>query len=159
MSHDLPGHGRSLVGSEYSDDDGSADSAITESLAAFQADPNNPDAYLAAIVAIANGRLLVPVVAVLGEVEYDEQGLARDKASDMAAVLMTGADGRKALLAFTSVDTLHAWNPAARPVPISTPRAAATALAEGAAALMVDIGGPVPIALEGQVLAQIAESA
>ena len=46
-------------------------------------------------------RLLVPVVAILGEVEHDEQGLAHDKTSDMAAVLMTGRDGRKALLAFT----------------------------------------------------------
>ena len=49
-------------------------------------------------------RLLVPVVAVLGEVEVDDAGLAHDKTSDMATVLLTGQDGRQALLAFTSLD-------------------------------------------------------
>ncbi len=151
-----PGEGRSLTGSSYTDDDGSADPAIVAALTAFATDSNNTDAYLAAAVALANGRLLVPVVAVLGEIEYDEHGHARDKSSDMAAVLMTGTDGRRALLAFTSVDTLRAWRQDARPVPVSTPHAAATAVAEGAAALMVDIAGPVPIALEGEILATIA---
>ena len=45
------------------------------------------------------------MVALLGEVEHDEQGLAHDKTSDMAAVLMQGRDGRTALLAFTATDT------------------------------------------------------
>ena len=60
----------------------------------------------------------MPVVAVLGEVEYDAAGLARDKTSDMATVLIQGADGRLALLAFTGIRPLPAWNPDARPVPV-----------------------------------------
>ena len=60
---------------------------------------------------LQDARLLVPVVALLGEVEHDEQGLAHDKTSDMAAVLMKGRDGRTALLAFTGTASLQAWNP------------------------------------------------
>ena len=53
------------------------------------------------MAALAGSRVLVPVVAVLGEVEHDAAGLTRDKDSDMAAVLLRGADGRLALLAFS----------------------------------------------------------
>ena len=58
-----------------------------------------------------------PVVAVLGEVEHDDAGLAHDKSSDMATVLMTSPDGRRGLLAFTCSATMSRWDPAARPVP------------------------------------------
>ena len=67
---------------------------------------DDPTTYGDALLALQDARLLVPVVAVLGEVEVDERGLAHDKTSDMAAVLMTGADGRRALLAFTGSDSL-----------------------------------------------------
>ena len=61
------------------------------SLAAYAATPDDPATYAAALTSLAHRRLLVPVVAVLGEVEVDEHGLAHDKSSDMAAVLLTGA--------------------------------------------------------------------
>ncbi len=56
----------------------------------------------------------MPVVALLGEVEHDEQGLAHDKTSDMAAVLMTGRDGRTALLAFTGTSLAPGVGPRRR---------------------------------------------
>ncbi|UUZ58981.1 SseB family protein [Nocardioides sp. B-3] len=86
---------------------------------------------------------------MLGEVEYDERGLAHDKTSDMAAVLMRGADGRLALLAFTSTETLARWNPEARPVPVVAKLAAQSAVQEDAAALVVDIAGPTTFVVEG----------
>ena len=61
---------------------------------------------------LQQARLLVPVVAVAGEVEVDEQGLAHDKSSDMATVLLTGRDGRTALLAFTGTESLRGVGPA-----------------------------------------------
>ena len=94
-------------------------------------------------------RLLVPVVAILGEVEHDEQGLAHDKTSDMAAVLMTGRDGRKALLAFTGTAALQAWDPSARPVPVTAQHAAQSALQDQASALLIDVAGPVMFVVEG----------
>jgi hypothetical protein len=99
----------------------------------------------------------VPVVAVLGEVEHDEHGLAHDKTSDMATVLITGRDGRRALLSFTSTASLQRWNPDARPVGVSARQAARAALQDGADALLVDVAGPVLFAVEGQDLRDLAD--
>lgn len=142
-----------LQGSAYVDDDGSADPALATALQEYDADRAS---YPAVLAALAGARVLVPVVALLGEVEVGEDGLARDKSSDMAAVLMTGADGRQALLAFSSTDTLTRWDSEARPVPVSARLAAATAVQEGAHALVVDIAGPVTFAVEDDDLHRVA---
>jgi hypothetical protein len=55
---------------------------------------------------------------------------------------MTGADGRTALLAFSSVATMTAWNGDARPVPVWGRDAARAALDEQATAVLLDIGSP-----------------
>jgi hypothetical protein len=55
---------------------------------------------------------------------------------------MTGADGRQALLAFSSVATMAAWDPQARPVPILGKDAARASLDEGASAILLDLGNP-----------------
>jgi hypothetical protein len=81
-------------------------------------------------------RVFVPIVAVMGERATD----GSDKSADMAAVFMTGADGRNALLTFSSVAALEAWNPMARPVPVWGREAAQAALDEGATALLLDLG-------------------
>ncbi len=96
-------------------------------------------------------------MATLGEVEYDEQGLAHDKSSEMAAVLITGRDDRLALLAFTSVASLAAWNPEARPVAVTARDAARSALHDGADALVVDIAGPALFPVEGDALRHLAD--
>lgn len=137
----------------FADDDGSAPAALTAELAAYAADRSR---YADALAALQRSRLLVPVVAVLGEVEHDEAGLAREKTSDMATVLMRGADGRLALLAFTGSEALASWDPAARPVPVATPQAAQSAIQDGAAALLVDIAGPVPFVVAGDDLEGVA---
>ena len=113
--------------------------------------------YAEALAVVQRSRLLVPVVALLGEVEYDGQGLAHDKTSDMATVLMQGKDGRMALLAFTSIETLHAWNQEARPVPVQAQLAARAALQDDAAAIVVDIAGPVTFVIEGDDLVGLAQ--
>ncbi len=77
----------------------------------------------------------------------------------MAAVLMQGRDGRTALLAFTATDTLSRWDPQARPVPVTVAGAAEAALAEGAAALVVDVGGPVSFVVETDDLRELAAGA
>jgi hypothetical protein len=145
---------RPLPDPGFAGDDGSAPAALTTALAAWRA---GRASYAEALGALQAARLLVPVVAVLGEVEVDEQGLAHDKTSDMATVLLQGADGRLALLAFTGGDTLRAWNPEGRPVPVRTELAARAALQDGAAALVVDVAGPVPFVVEGEDLRRLAE--
>lgn len=144
---------RRLQGSAYVDDDGAPDLALRSACARWTVEAAP---FAEVLAALAPARLLVPVVALLGEVEYDERGLARDKSSDMAAVLMSGADGRRALLAFSGTDTLAAWDPAARPVPVSAMLAAQTAVQEGADALLLDVAGPHLVVLEGDDLHRIA---
>jgi hypothetical protein len=115
--------------------------------------------YAATLAVLQRARLLVPVVAVLGEVTQDEDGLAHDKTSDMAAVLMRGHDGRTALLAFTATESLGRWDAGARPVPVTAAAAAEAALAEGADALVVDVAGPVTFVVEGDDLRELAGGA
>ncbi|WP_249666069.1 SseB family protein [Nocardioides faecalis] len=149
---------RRLQGSEYVDDDGSPDPALRTALAGYDA---GTTPYPAVLAALAESRLVVPVVAILGETGEGAAGadgaaLVTDKSSDMAAVLLTGADGRMALLAFSGIDSLAAWDPQARPVPVAAPLAAATAVQEGAAALVVDVAGPHQLVLAEDDLHRIA---
>ena len=144
---------RRLQGSEYTDDTGEATPVLAAALATYGADETR---YADVLAALGAARLLVPVVAVLGEVEVGDDGLARDKTSDMATVLLRGADGRMALLAFSSTETLAAWNPEGRPVPVATRTAAQTTLQEGAHALLIDVAGPVTVAVDGDDLRALA---
>lgn len=138
----------------FAGDTGEVPAAVAAALSAYAVDPRG--AYVQVLAALQDARLLVPVVALLGEVEHDEAGLAHDKTSDMAAVLLQGADGRLALLAFTGTASLTAWNPEARPVPVPARVAAQSALQDGAAALVVDVAGPATLVVEGEDLQGLA---
>lgn len=154
-----PDNDRRLLGSEFPDDQGDDDPRLRAALTAYAAarEPHERRAlFPACLEALGVSRLLVPVVAVLGEVEVGDDGLARDKSSDMAAVLLTGRDGRTALLSFTHTAAMQAWDPEARPVPVRAQLAAQAALQEGAAALLVDVAGPTRLVVEGVDLEGLA---
>lgn len=148
---DLPR--RELLDTGFGGDDGAPDPEVRARLAVAGA---GVAGRVAALEALIGARLLVPVVAVLGDVEVDAQGLSHDKSSEMAAVLLTGNDGRRALLAFTGMDALLTWRADARPVPVTAQVAAASAVQEGASALLVDVAGPTAYAVEGDDLAAVA---
>lgn len=137
----------------FAGDAGTADAAVAAALAAYS---GGTATHGDVLLVLQDSRLLVPVVAILGEVEYDDRGLAHDKTSDMAAVLVRGADERLALLAFTSTDTLSQWNPGARPVPVAARIAARAAVQDEAAAVVVDIAGPSTLVVEGEDLTALA---
>ena len=134
-----PFHGRAIVESGFAGDDGDADPALSALLAAYQQGAATDADVLAAL---AMARLLVPMTAVPVTTEPGPDGLAHDKQSEMALPIMVGTDGRRALPVFTSTAALAAWDPAARPVPVEARRAAAGALAEDCAFLVVDPAGP-----------------
>lgn len=138
----------------FAGDDGSTAREVAAALAAYDEDPRAR--HLDTLAVLQDSRVLVPVVAVLGEVEHDPGGLAHEKSSDMAAVLLTGQDGRRALLAFTGTAALAAWDAAARPVPVTLRKAALAAVQQEADALVVDVAGPVLFALEGELLRAVA---
>ncbi|CAM3232568.1 SseB family protein [Nocardioides dubius] len=145
--------GAQLIESNFPDDRGERPEVLTRALEEWAADRTRSAGVLRALQEV---RLLVPVVAMLGEVEYDEQGLAHDKSSDMAAVLMQGRDGRLALLAFSGVETLSTWNPEARPVAVPAQVAAQSALQDDAVALVLDVAGPRTFVVQGDDLVGLA---
>ena len=158
---------RSIPDPGFADDDGGVDPVVAGALAAYDGagEANEASAHLEALAVLQDSRVLVPVVAMLDEVGYDAppggSGLPREKSSDMAAVLMTGRDGRTALLAFTGTAALDRWaqwyeGGEARPVPVVARQAARAALQDQAGALLVDVAGPVLIVIEGEDLRSLA---
>ncbi|HEU4568357.1 MAG TPA: SseB family protein [Marmoricola sp.] len=145
---------RSIPDPGFAGDDGSVPPEVAAALAAYDADPRR---HLEALAVVQHARVLVPVVAVLGELEYDDQGRPHDKTSDMATVLVEGADGRRALLAFTGTEPLRRWNPDARPVPVAFRVAAQSAVQDGADAMVLDIAGPALFPVEGEALRAVAD--
>ncbi|NGO70332.1 SseB family protein [Streptomyces boncukensis] len=133
----------------FSQDDGSADPALAEALAAWHADPAHEPAVLAAL---PHARLLVPVVAVLTEAETGEDGLRRDKTSEMAVPTLNASGERRALPAFTSTEALARWRADARPVAVGFAQALQALAHEGAGALVLDVAGPVAYELSGPAL-------
>jgi type III secretion system (T3SS) SseB-like protein len=144
---------RTIPDPGFADDTGSVDPLVAGVLAEHQAGTASSGRVLAVL---QDARLLVPVVAILGEVELDEHGLAHDKSSDMAAVLVRAGDGSTGLLAFTSTEAMARWDPQARPVPVTAATAATAAVQDGAEALLVDLAGPAPYVVDGEDLTRVA---
>ena len=148
-------HDRRLAPSPFPADAGDA-SPATRRLLGLAAATAAPYDYLRAVAALCGDRLLVPVVATATKLGETIGGLTSDKEAEMAVVMLQSGDGRTALLGFTGLDSLAAWRADARPVPVTLDLAAQTARTEGAAAVLVDVAGPHPLAIEGEVLEQLA---
>lgn len=151
---DLGGERRNIPDPGFAGDEGAAAEPVRAALQEYDADP--AARHHATLAALQDIRVLVPVVAMLGEVEYDEQGRPHEKTSDMGAVMIQGADGRTALLAFTGTDALAAWNPEARPVPVTLRKAALASIQQGGDAVLVDLAGPVLFPVQGEDLQHLA---
>jgi SseB protein N-terminal domain len=146
-------------------DGGGADPAVSAAMAQYAAGPGTEHAVL---TALAGSRLLVPVVAVRADdLAGDEPPggsqpapapPGSEKASEMAVPAIVGSDGRHALPAFTSLETLQRWQPDARPVPVPAAGVWQSAVQESQA-VIIDIAGPVPLAVEGARLAALASGA
>jgi hypothetical protein len=167
----------------FRSDTGEADPAVTAALADYAAGTGTEYSALAALAAV---RLLVPVVAVRaddlapgevdvpgrrdvsGHVDAPGRGAAgsqaaghiggAEKASEMAVPAIVGRDGRRALPAFTSRESLRRWQPSARPVPVPAAGVWQSAVQESQA-VIIDVAGPVPLAVEGARLAALASGA
>jgi hypothetical protein len=150
-----PWAGRSLSGDDakihnFDDDDGTADAGYLAALSDLVAGTGDEAAVVAAL---ATARVFVPNLAQLAEEgdavtrpqgnKLDGDQLHSDKQADMALVTLKAPDGRTAMPVFTSAASLKAWHPEARPVAVYAPRAALSAVAEGAELLVLDPGSEV----------------
>ncbi len=146
----------SIIGAQnFRDDDGSVDPEVEARLREHAAGKGGDRRVLAAL---SRSRVLIPVVAVATETEEGVGGLTKDKNSEVAVPIMTGRDGRRGMLAFTSVDAVRRWRPDARPVPFTAKDACQAAVEEGADALVIDVAGPVPYTVQGRFLTMLAET-
>lgn len=124
----------------FAGDHGDPDPQVRAALAAAADDPAG---YLRAVAALCGARLLLPI--------------APDPDGDLSAVQVTAADGGTGLLAFTGLDALSTWNPAARPVPCTLDEVAATAVETGARAVVIDLAGPARLVIEADLTAELAQ--
>ena len=141
--------GLTVAEPKFPGDDGAADPLVLAALTAYATGQGSEHA---ALTALSRSRLLVPVVAV--PAELDDQG--GEKSTEMALPTLVAQDGSRAVLAFTCLDALKRWRSDARPVPV--PAASAwLAGTQEASAVVIDVAGPVPLAVDGARLAALAE--
>lgn len=132
----VPWEGRSFEANPHAGDDGSADAALLAALTAFRAggDP------VAVVDAYRSARLLIPLVAEKGDEGVGPTGLTVDKTQELSIVTVAAPDGRRVLPVFTSVDSMRAWDPLARPVPVDGVRTALSAAADDTDLIVIDPG-------------------
>jgi hypothetical protein len=151
----VTGHGGTIPDPGFAGDSGDVDESLAAALSSYASGAGSQQDVIAALAAT---RLLVPVVAVLGEEADVAPGeLRREKSADMALPTLLGADGRRALPAFTSLATLAAWQADARPVPVETRRAALSAVGEGCDVMVVDVASATPYVVSRPQLWALAE--
>ncbi|MDO5701674.1 MAG: SseB family protein [Bowdeniella nasicola] len=127
----------------FAGDDGSCPQALEQ---AFDAEQRT----ISVVTALADTRVLLPVVPHAhpgrtpdgGVVDHDSMRFAEDEVDNACEsaklVSVELADGRHALPVFSSLATMAAWNPSARPVPTEAPRAALAAASESDGLLLLD---------------------
>ena len=144
-----PWAGRELHGTGFADDFGAGDPALLAALA----DPGDEVRLMAAL---ADARLIVPVVAAPSEVD-DSGELAMEKSTDMAVVTLTAPDGQRALPVFSSLETLQRWDPQARPSPVTAAVAARAAVAEQCDVMALDPSSPTAMVLRPSMVWALAQ--
>lgn len=140
----------------FAGDDGSPEPRLAAALSAWS-ETRSVTAETDLLALLADARLLVPIIAVLGETEIGPDGRKGEKTSDMAVATLHLPDGRRGLPAFTSLDALARWRPDARPAPVPACKAVEAAWHAGAETLLIDLSGPVFYELSGAALRAVAE--
>lgn len=148
----VPWDGRSFEQNRFANDDGTTPEKIQNAL-----DSHSQRDNLELIVeSLAEQRLLIPLLATLGESEIGSHGQTVDKSADLAIVAVATPDGKTAIPVFTSVAEMSAWKKDARPVPVEAERVAIAAIAEGHDRVILNPASAA-IALRRPALAALAQ--
>ena len=132
----VPWAGRAFEANPFADDDGSARPELIQAIAIFQ---SSSDAA-AVFSEFAKSRVLIPLIASLGESGEGAHGQTVDKSADLAVINVQTPDGQTGLPVFSSVAAMAKWNPVARPVPSDAVRVALAAASEGNTRIILDPG-------------------
>lgn len=139
--------GRSFEPNPHAGDDGRVDPAVGEAIRAHD--------VRALVEALRTARLLVPLLAEAGTVGRTASGRIVEKTQELAIVKVAGPGGRPTLPVFTSVETMRAWDPVARPVPADARLVALSAGRDGDD-VVLDPGSDHVLPLSYSMLAAIA---
>ncbi len=131
----VPWAGRFFDINPYSGDNGEADPHLIETISKFRAGGVSAEEVLKAL---GQARLLIPLIANLGESEEGAHGHQVDKSANLSIVTVLTPDNQRALPVFSSVATMNHWNPEARPVPNDGRKVALAAASEGNTRLVLD---------------------
>ena len=161
----VPWEGRQFKHAPASADDGSAPAALIRALRLFreagvgEAGVGEAGVGEAGVVdAIRDSRLLIPLVAHLGESGIDAHRHTGDKSAELSIVTVSGPDGRNVMPVFSSVDAMQRWKPLARPVPANAVRVALAAASEGTELVVLDPTSPTEFVIRRPALRAIAQS-
>jgi hypothetical protein len=150
-----PWEGRHFDANAFAGDDGSASEALILARASFHG--READASVV-VDALREARLLIPLVAHLGEAGENEHGQLVDKSQELSIVTVEGPDGRNVLPVFSSVAAMQAWDPAARPVPADGARVALAAASEETDLVVLDATSETEFVVRRPALWAIAQS-
>ena len=121
----VPWQGRSFEENPWANDDGKTPESIANALSA------TPFVKRDFIESLRGQRLLVPLIAEIGEAGIGPHGQVVDKSADLAIVAVATPDNKTAIPAFTSVKDMAAWQSDARPVPVPIAKLCLAAVGEG----------------------------
>lgn len=149
-----PWSGRAFDVNNFAGDDGSAPAALISAIAKF----HSGEALAEDVVdAIRESRLLIPLLADLGESEIGSHGQKVDKSAELSIVTVATPDDQNGLPVFSSVAAMQKWNPIARPVPADARRVALAAAAEGNTRIILDPENETEFAVRRPAIAAIAQ--
>lgn len=150
----VPWAGRTFSENDFTNDDGSANPNLIDAIQKFR---NDQASIVDVVDQFRQSRLLVPLVADLGESEVGAHGKLVEKSADLAIVTVLGPDGQNVLPVFSSVDALSRWNKLARPVPTSPIKVALAAASELTNRIVLDPGSETEFAIRRPAIAAIAQ--
>jgi hypothetical protein len=151
----VPWEGRQFDHAPASNDDGRAPERLIEALRRFR---SRELGEVEVVDAFRESRLLVPLVAQLGEAGVGDHGHTVDKSAELSIVTVAGPDGRNVLPVFSSVDSMRRWNPKARPVPVDAIRVALAAASENTELVVLDPASETEFVIRRPALWAIAQS-
>jgi len=140
----VPWRGREVPQGGFAGDTGEADAGLIRAL--------TTGGERDVMRRLAGARLLVPVTAVASETTSSTEGHVADAEADMAVLLLQHPDGRTALPAFTSMQSLAAFDSSARPVPVEATRAAQAAVSEKADLIVLDCASEQAFEVRGSMV-------
>ena len=150
-----PWEGRSFDQNAFADDDGKAPSELIEAIKKFRTGKVGAEAV---VDQIRVSRLLVPLLANLGESDIGAHGQKVDKSAELSIVTVKSPDDQDSLVVFSSVEAMSLWNKAARPVPTDAIRIALAAASQMSTRVVLDPGSDTEFVVRRPAIAKIAQS-